>query len=109
MFGQSPSHDIPIVAAVDNGEAGRSPYGLHHMAGSGRVGQQLVRDRLLYDHAGSEPLGTGYRPLQSGARRVMEERARLAAHGHQKRSLAGPTNRDHRISLRALRTITTEE
>lgn len=34
MFGQHHVHEIPILAAVDDGEAGRSPYGLHHMAGN---------------------------------------------------------------------------
>ncbi|BFU95199.1 MAG: hypothetical protein NTNFB02_19210 [Nitrospira sp.] len=34
MFGQYHVHDIPIVASVGSGEEGRSPYGLHHMAGN---------------------------------------------------------------------------
>ncbi|ULA65233.1 MAG: FGE-sulfatase domain-containing protein [Nitrospira sp.] len=34
MFGQYHVHEMPIVAPVDKGEAGRSPYGLHHMAGN---------------------------------------------------------------------------
>src|SRR6185503_2004178 len=34
MFGQYHVHEIPIVAPVDSGEKGRSPYGLHHMAGN---------------------------------------------------------------------------
>ncbi len=34
MFGQYHVHEIPIVAAVELGEEGRSPYGLHHMAGN---------------------------------------------------------------------------
>ena len=34
MYGQYHLHEIPIVAAVDSGEEGRSPYGLHHMAGN---------------------------------------------------------------------------
>jgi formylglycine-generating enzyme required for sulfatase activity len=34
MFGQYHVHEIPIVAAVELGEKGRSPYGLHHMAGN---------------------------------------------------------------------------
>ncbi len=34
MFGQYHVHEIPIVAPVDSGEEGRSPYGLHHMAGN---------------------------------------------------------------------------
>jgi len=34
MFGQHHVHEIPILAAVESGEEGRSPYGLHHMAGN---------------------------------------------------------------------------
>lgn len=34
MFGQHHVHEIPILAAVDSHPAGKSPYGLHHMAGN---------------------------------------------------------------------------
>lgn len=34
MFGQYHVHEIPIVAPIDTGEVGRSPYGLRHMAGN---------------------------------------------------------------------------
>lgn len=34
MFGQHHVHEIPILAAVDSYEGGKSPYGLHHMAGN---------------------------------------------------------------------------
>jgi iron(II)-dependent oxidoreductase len=34
MFGQHHVHEIPILAAVDSHLRGRSPYGLHHMAGN---------------------------------------------------------------------------
>jgi iron(II)-dependent oxidoreductase len=34
MFGQHHVHEIPILAAVDSHEKGKSPYGLHHMAGN---------------------------------------------------------------------------
>ena len=34
MFGQHHVHEIPILAAVETGDAGKSPYGLHHMAGN---------------------------------------------------------------------------
>jgi iron(II)-dependent oxidoreductase len=33
-FGQHHVHEIPILAAVDSHEDGKSPYGLHHMAGN---------------------------------------------------------------------------
>ncbi len=34
MFDQHHVHEIPILAAVSDGEAGKSYYGLHHMAGN---------------------------------------------------------------------------
>ena len=34
MFDQHHVHEIPILAAVDSHLPGRSPYGLHHMAGN---------------------------------------------------------------------------
>ncbi|MBL8037777.1 MAG: SUMF1/EgtB/PvdO family nonheme iron enzyme [Nitrospira sp.] len=34
MFGQHHVHEIPILAAVDSLDQGKSPYGLHHMAGN---------------------------------------------------------------------------
>ncbi|HKR81196.1 MAG TPA: SUMF1/EgtB/PvdO family nonheme iron enzyme [Nitrospira sp.] len=34
MFGQHHVHEIPILSAVDSHAGGRSPYGLHHMAGN---------------------------------------------------------------------------
>ena len=34
MFGQHHMHEIPILAAVDSHDAGKSPYGLHHTAGN---------------------------------------------------------------------------
>jgi len=34
VFGQYHVHEIPLVAAVDSGEEGRSPYGVRHMAGN---------------------------------------------------------------------------
>ncbi|TKS59203.1 MAG: hypothetical protein EWM72_02405 [Nitrospira sp.] len=34
MFGQHHVHEIPILAAVDSHQAGKSPYGYHHMAGN---------------------------------------------------------------------------
>ena len=34
VFGLYHVHQIPLVAAVDSFEEGRSPYGLHHMAGN---------------------------------------------------------------------------
>jgi len=34
VFGQHHVHEIPLVAGVASGDEGRSPFGLHHMAGN---------------------------------------------------------------------------
>ncbi len=34
VFGQHHVHEIPLVTGVNGGDDGRSPYGLHHMAGN---------------------------------------------------------------------------
>lgn len=34
IFGQYHVHEVPLLAPVTSGEEGRSPYGLHHMAGN---------------------------------------------------------------------------
>jgi len=34
VFGQHHVHEIPLVTGVSGGDEGRSPYGLHHMAGN---------------------------------------------------------------------------
>ncbi len=52
MFGQYHAHEIPIVASVDSGEEGRSPYGLHHMAGNAA---EWVEDWLGIDYYATMP------------------------------------------------------
>jgi len=52
MFGQYHAHEIPIVAPVDSGEEGRSPYGLHHMAGNAA---EWVEDWFGIDYYATMP------------------------------------------------------
>ncbi|NOU12079.1 MAG: SUMF1/EgtB/PvdO family nonheme iron enzyme [Nitrospira sp.] len=52
MFGQYHVHEIPIVAAVGLGEEGRSPYGLHHMAGNAA---EWVEDWFGIDYYATMP------------------------------------------------------
>src|SRR6185295_17732966 len=70
-----------------------------------RVGRRLVWDRLLCDHAGSQPPRTCQRPIQGGARRIVEECAGVVASSHEKRGITGSARRDHRLSLRTVRAI----
>jgi len=51
-FGQYHVHEIPIVAAVESGEDGRSPYGLHHMAGNAA---EWVNDWFGIDYYATMP------------------------------------------------------
>ena len=51
-FGQYHVHEIPIVAFVDHGEEGRSPYGLHHMAGNAA---EWVNDWFGIDYYATMP------------------------------------------------------
>ena len=52
MFGQYHVHEIPIVASVESGESGRSPYGLHHMAGNAA---EWVEDWFGIDYYATMP------------------------------------------------------
>ena len=47
VFGQYHVHEIPLVAAVNSGEEGQSPYGARHMAGNAA---EWTRDWFGFDY-----------------------------------------------------------
>jgi iron(II)-dependent oxidoreductase len=52
QFGHYHVHEIPIVAPVERGAQGRSPYGLHHMAGNAA---EWVNDWFGIDYYATMP------------------------------------------------------
>jgi iron(II)-dependent oxidoreductase len=52
MFGRYHVHEIPIVASVESGDEGQSPYGLHHMAGNAA---EWIQDWLGIDYYATMP------------------------------------------------------
>ncbi|MEO8341087.1 MAG: SUMF1/EgtB/PvdO family nonheme iron enzyme [Nitrospirota bacterium] len=84
-FGQSHAHEIPVVASVDSGEDGRSPYGLHHMAGNAA---EWVEDWFGIDYYASMPdrnphgpAGGRYKVVRGGSWRSAPAMLRTATRG----------------------------
>lgn len=71
VFGQYHVHEIPLVAAVNSGEDGQSPFGVRHMAGNVA---EWVQDWLGFDYYSIMPErnpkgpGTGrYKSVRGGS------------------------------------------
>lgn len=103
-FGQYHVHEIPIVGAVDSGEEGRSPYGLHHMAGNAA---EWVADWFGIDYYATMPSrnpagpATGrYKVVRGGSWKSAPEMLRAAT-----RSGALPDQRAATIGFRCAKSI----
>jgi len=104
MFGQYHVHEIPIVASVRSGEEGRSPYGLHHMAGNAA---EWVADWFGIDYYMTMPErdphgpATGrYKVIRGGSWKSTPALLRSAT-----RSGAPPEQRAATIGFRCARSI----
>ncbi len=97
-------HQIPLVAAVDSFEEGRSPYGLHHMAGNVR---EWVHDWFGPDTyplmPERNPQGSEagrYKSVRGGSWRSRPQLLRTAT-----RNGATPDTRSPNIGFRCARTL----
>jgi formylglycine-generating enzyme required for sulfatase activity len=104
MFGQYHVHEIPIVASVEFGEEGRSPYGLHHMAGNAA---EWVEDWFGIDYYATmpdrNPRGAGqgrYKVVRGGSWKSAPVLLRTAT-----RSGASPKQRAATIGFRCAKSI----
>ena len=102
MFGQYHVHEIPIVAPVDSGEEGRSPYGLHHMAGNAA---EWVEDWFGIDYYATMPdrnprgpVNGRYKVVRGGSWKSAPALLRTAT-----RSGASPDRRAATIGFRCAR------
>lgn len=101
-FGQSHVHEIPIVAPVESGEEGRSPYGLHHMAGNAA---EWVEDWFGIDYYATMPdrnprgpISGRYKVVRGGSWKSAPVMLRTAT-----RSGASPDRRAATIGFRCAR------
>ncbi|MCY4613394.1 MAG: SUMF1/EgtB/PvdO family nonheme iron enzyme [Nitrospira sp.] len=97
-------HQIPLVVAVDSFEEGRSPYGLHHMAGNVR---EWVHDWFGPDSYSlmpeRNPRGSEagrYKSVRGGSWRSRPQLLRTAT-----RNGATPATRSPNIGFRCARTL----
>lgn len=104
MFGQHHVHEIPILAAVDSYDEGKSPYGLHHMAGNIA---EWVQDWFGFDYYAympeRNPTGptTGrYKSVRGGSWKSNRVMLRTATRGG-----APPDQRAATIGFRCARSL----
>jgi iron(II)-dependent oxidoreductase len=104
MFGQHHVHEIPILAAVDSLEQGRSPYGLRHMAGNVA---EWVQDWFGFDYYAympernpPGPPSGRYKGLRGGSWKSKSIMLRTAT-----RSGAPPDQRSATIGFRCAKSL----
>jgi len=104
MFGQHHVHEIPILAAVDSYEEGKSPYGLHHMAGNIA---EWVQDWFGFDYYAympernpSGPPTGRYKSVRGGSWKSRRVMLRTATRGG-----AAPDQRAATIGFRCARSL----
>jgi iron(II)-dependent oxidoreductase len=104
VFGQYHVHEIPLVAAVNSGEEGQSPYGLHHMAGNAA---EWVHDwygfdyyGMMPDHNPNGPTIARYRGVRGGSWKSRPEMLRTAT-----RNGAPPQQRSSIVGFRCAQSI----
>lgn len=104
MFGQHHVHEIPILSAVDSHDEGRSPYGLHHMAGNVA---EWVQDWFGFDYYAympeRNPQGptTGrYKGIRGGSWKSKRVMLRTATRGG-----SAPDQRSPTIGFRCARSV----
>ncbi len=105
MFGQHHVHEIPILATVDSHEEGKSPYGLHHMAGNVAewVHDWFGLDYYAYmpDRNPPGPTTGRYKSVRGGSWKSKRVMLRTATRGG-----ASPDQRSSTIGFRCARTLT---
>lgn len=95
VFGQYHVHEIPLVAAVNGGEEGQSPYGLRHMAGNVA---EWVQDWFGFDYYSimpdRNPPGPGpgrYKVVRGGSWKSKPAMLRAATRGGAPPEQRAPT------------------
>ena len=104
MFGQHHVHEIPILAPANSGDAGKSYYGLHHMAGNVA---EWVNDWFGFDYYAYMPErnpqgpSTGrYKSLRGGSWKSNRIMLRTAT-----RSGSPPTQRSATVGFRCAKSV----
>ncbi|WP_455379221.1 formylglycine-generating enzyme family protein [Petrachloros mirabilis] len=107
MFGQHHVHEIPILAAVDALDEGKSPYGIHHMAGNVAewVQDWFGSDYYAYlpERNPPGPLSGRYKGVRGGSWKSKTIMLRTATRGG-----SGPDQRSATIGFRCAKSIAQE-